>query len=125
MNKLLIFMLFIFLTGCNSMKERPPIERADELVLNTVEICEPDEFMVHDRPDPISTLPVTFFVVTSPDDTLEFFTTNESGLIIKIEDYENLGLNMQEILRYIKQSNDLLYLYENKEWYNNNTKALA
>ena len=114
MNKLII-LLFVLLASCTTLKERAPIEEAEDLVVSVVEICEPDDFLIHDRPEPITTLPVTFMVVTSPDDAVEFFTINEAGLLIKIKDYENLGLNMQEILRYIRQSNDLLDLYEGKE----------
>lgn len=111
MIKFIAIILTTLLVGCSTFKN---IEKASELNVNTVEICAKEEFIKHERPESINMLPVKFFVITNPDDTIQFFTTNEAGVLITIKNYENLGLNMQEVLRYIRQSNDLLDIYEEK-----------
>lgn len=114
MNKILVAALALLITGCASISSRPSIEKSEPITANTVEICEQEEFKIFDRPTPITTLPVEFMVITNKDDTVNFFATNEAGVLMSIKSYENLGLNMQEIIRYLHQSNDLLDQYESK-----------
>jgi len=69
------------------------------------------------RPRGIDTYPINFFAVTE-ENFEEFkatFTDEYTDLVffaLSVPDYENLSLNMAEILRFIEQQTSLLIYYE-------------
>lgn len=70
-----------------------------------------------ERPVPVKTSPVKFYVVT-PENKAEFerkFLQEDDSLVyyaISVESFENLSKNFSEAIRYISQMNEIVQYYE-------------
>ena len=108
MKNLLIASALISLTGCSSIPglvqvDAQPVERPP-LVLPV--------------PDTITTKPVEWIVVT-PDNVEEVFkdlqssNTNVVLFAVTDEGYENLSLNIAELMKLVKQQKAIIAAYKN------------
>ena len=108
MKNLLIALALISLTGCSSIPglvqvDAQPVERPP-LVLPV--------------PDTITTKPVEWIVVT-PDNAEEVFkdlqssNTNVVLFAVTDEGYENLSLNIAELMKLVKQQKAIIAAYKN------------
>ncbi len=70
--------------------------------------------VLYQRPVPISLNAVEFNVLSAEDQTryADFIARYGAGICLSPQAYENLGINMQEVLRYIRQMNALVEQYE-------------
>lgn len=90
MNKLFIMIVVFGLFGCTKQIQKEYVKPNLK-----VHIVEP--------PTPLVLKPVKFKVITSP----------ETNLVLSFKDYENLSLNMADIVEYIKNQNNIIRYYEN------------
>ena len=108
MKNLLIASALISLTGCSSIPglvqvDAQPVERPP-LVLPV--------------PDTITTKPVEWIIVT-PDNAEEVFkdlqssNTNVVLFAVTDEGYENLSLNIAELMKLVKQQKAIIAAYKN------------
>ena len=108
MKNLLIALALISLTGCSSIPgfvqvDTQPVERPP-LVLPV--------------PDTITAKPVKWIVVT-PDNAEEVFkdlqSSNTSVVLFAVTDegYENLSLNIAELMKLVKQQKAIIAAYKN------------
>ena len=108
MKNLLIASALISLTGCTSIPsilqvDAQPVERAP-LVLPV--------------PDTITTKPVEYIIVT-PDNGEEVFkdlqssNTNVVLFAVTDEGYQNLSLNIAELMKLVKQQKAIIAAYKN------------
>ena len=104
----LVLPLLLSSGACSSIK--------DVLEVKTVEIER--NIPIQKRPRPLSLNDVHFYVVT-PDTRQNFetrFEKENGGLVyyaLSVRNYEDLGLNFAEVIRYIKQAQATLQFYEN------------
>ena len=105
-----LLLLCLLLTNCGYLR-KPEKER----VVQTVEVQK--NIPVQSRPKPVDMNDVKFYVVT--DENYEefkekFMKTNNDYVfyVVSVHDYENLALNMSELLRYIKQQKETIVYYE-------------
>ena len=101
--KYFIPLLCVFLVGCG----------ADSLHIDTapvkISIIQPT------APAPVSMLPVEFKVInkTNQNSQLpELLSNNSAFIAMTARDYENLSLNLADIVRYIKQQQGIIKYYE-------------
>lgn len=109
MNKLVItgiaFLGILTLSACTT---------TDRIEVSTVE--EQLNISIVDRPRPLNLNDVNFRVVSAAN-LEEFVREYENGndqawFMISPRDYENLALNLAELRRYIRQSNEIIVYYE-------------
>ena len=106
--KLCLVLPLLLSSGCSSFK--------DVLEVKTVEIER--SIPIQKRPRPLSLNDVHFYVVT-PDTRQNFetrFEKQNGGLVyyaLSVRNYEDLGLNFAEVIRYIRQAQATLQFYEN------------
>mgnify|MGYP006408804111 FL=1 len=104
----LVLPLLLSSGACSSIK--------DVLEVKTVEIER--NIPIQKRPRPLSLNDVHFYVVT-PDTRQNFetrFEKQNGGLVyyaLSVRNYEDLGLNFAEVIRYIRQAQATLQFYEN------------
>ena len=104
----LVLPLLLSSGACSSIK--------DVLEVKTVEIER--SIPIQKRPRPLSLNDVHFYVVT-PDTRQNFetrFEKQNGGLVyyaLSVRNYEDLGLNFAEVIRYIRQAQATLQFYEN------------
>ena len=97
-------------SGCSSFKDVLPVE------IKTVEIER--NIPIQKRPRPLSLNDVHFYVVT-PDTRQNFetrFEKENGGLVyyaLSVRNYEDLGLNFADVIRYIREQNAILSYFEN------------
>lgn len=108
--KLCLVLPLLLSSGCSSFKDILPVE------IKTVEIER--SIPIQKRPRPLSLNDVHFYVVT-PDTRQNFetrFEKQNGGLVyyaLSVRNYEDLGLNFAEVIRYIRQAQATLQFYEN------------
>lgn len=90
MSRLFIILIIFGLLGCTKQIQKEYIK--PNLKVHIVE-----------RPTPLVLKPVKFKVITTP----------ETNLLLSFKDYENLSLNMADIIEYIKNQNNIILYYEN------------
>lgn len=105
-----LLLLCLLLTNCGYLRKPEK-----EIVVQTVEVQK--NIPVQSRPKPVEMNDVKFYVVT--DENYEefkekFMKTNNDYVfyVVSVHDYENLALNMSELLRYIKQQKETIVYYE-------------
>ncbi len=105
-----LLLLCLLLTNCGYLRKPEK-----EIVVQTVEVQK--NIPVQSRPKPVDMNDVKFYVVT--DENYEefkekFMKTNNDYVfyVVSVHDYENLALNMSELLRYIKQQKETIVYYE-------------
>ena len=86
-----------------------------EIIVQTVEVEK--KIPIQSRPKPIDMNGVKFYVVTEEnfEQFKEKFSKENSDYVFyatSVHDYENLALNMAEIVRYIKQQKQIIIYYE-------------
>ena len=105
-----LLLLTLLLSSCGYLRKPEK-----EIVVQTVEVQK--NIPVQPRPKPVDMNDVKFYVVT--DENYEefkekFMKTNNDYVfyVVSVHDYENLALNMSELLRYIKQQKETIVYYE-------------
>ena len=105
-----LLLLTLVLSSCGYLRKPEK-----EIVVQTVEVQK--NIPVQSRPKPVEMNDVKFYVVT--DENYEefkekFMKTNNDYVfyVVSVHDYENLALNMSELLRYIKQQKETIVYYE-------------
>jgi len=105
-----LLLLTLLLSSCGYLRKPEK-----EIVVQTVEVQK--NIPVQSRPKPVDMNDVKFYVVT--DENYEefkekFMKTNNDYVfyVVSVHDYENLALNMSELLRYIKQQKETIVYYE-------------
>ena len=108
--KLCLVLPLLLSSGCSSFKDVLPVE------IKTVEIER--NIPIQKRPRPLSLNDVHFYVVT-PDTRQNFetrFEKENGGLVyyaLSVRNYEDLGLNFADVIRYIREQNAILSYFEN------------
>ena len=110
MNKLIIAILALTLTGC-SMFRKP-----EEVVVTNTVIQAPN-IPLQSSPRPINMIDIKWYTVTTDNiDEFEKNFENDNGdlvfFAISVPHYQNLSLNLAEIRRYIEQQQSIIIYYE-------------
>ncbi len=105
-----LLLLCLLLTNCGYLRKPEK-----EIVVQTVEVQK--NIPVQSRPKPVDMNDVKFYVVTDENYAEfkeKFMKTNNDYVfyVVSVHDYENLALNMSELLRYIKQQKETIVYYE-------------
>jgi len=99
----------LLFTGCGIFKTKT------ETVIETKYVSR--SIPVKEHPKPLSMHPVTFQVV-SYKNLKEFLADNKERygvavfMALDVSDYENLSLNMAELIRYVEQQQAIILYYE-------------
>lgn len=105
MINIFIMSIIMFATGCSSI-EKKDIEVIKNEKEVKVDFIHPDSVAVNDFE--------TFnFIVITKDNYKDLF--KEDGVVfiaLKTEDYKKLSRNMQEIIRIVKEQNDIILYYK-------------
>ena len=110
MNKLIIALLVLTMTGCSIFRKPEP-----EVVTRTVTVVP--EIPLKPAPRPINMTDVNWYVVTT-DNIEEFekrFENETSDLVffaLSVPHYQNLSVNLSDIRRYIEQQQAIILYYE-------------
>jgi len=111
LQKSLSLLLVILLTssGCSLLQPAPQIEVQTKFIERTIPL--------QPRPRGVSLYPTKYWAVTEAN--FEEFKLNFKGkhsdmvfFALSIPDYENLSLNMAELVRYIEQQKTVIVYYE-------------
>jgi|TARA_X000000950_G_scaffold145374_1_gene179724 hypothetical protein len=102
---LTILGILLLISGCTK-----PIEIISEPVHVPI--------IIQEHPKPVNPYPVTFKVVNENnlEEFLNEIRTIEGEVVFigfRIKDYENLSLNYQDLIRYVKQQKEIIIYYEN------------
>ena len=105
-----LLLLTLLLSSCGYLRKPEK-----EIVVQTVEVQK--VIPVQPRPKPVDMTDVKFYVVTEEnyeEFKEKFMKTNNDYVfyVVSVHDYENLALNMSELLRYIKQQKETIVYYE-------------
>ena len=105
-----LLLLCLLLTNCGYLRKPEK-----EIVVQTVEVQK--IIPIQPRPKPVEMTDVKFYVVTEEnyeEFREKFMKTNNDYVfyVVSVHDYENLALNMSELLRYIKQQKETIVYYE-------------
>ena len=105
-----LLLLTLLLSSCGFIRKPEK-----EIVVQTVEVQK--VIPVQPRPKPVDMTDVKFYVVTEEnyeEFKEKFMKTNNDYVfyVVSVHDYENLALNMSELLRYIKQQKETIVYYE-------------
>lgn len=104
MNKIfLVIFAAIFLSSCSSIKELKIFSSEDQNIL----IDKPQ------KPRPIVMRNIQWHVLTK-DRIDEYFKKNDVIIGLSTKDYESLSLNMQDIIRYLRQQKEIIEYYEKR-----------
>ena len=111
MNKLLIALLALTMTGCSWLKP--------EEVVVTRTVTVPVDIPLKPAPRPVNLTDVKWYTVTTDNiDEFEKNFENDNGdlvfFAISVPHYENLSLNLAEIRRYLEQQQAIIVYYENQ-----------
>ena len=71
------------------------------------------------RPDPVTLVAPTFYVVNSDNftqfiDKFKRKNGTETFIAISVKDYENLSISLAELKRYVDQQTEVIAYYENQ-----------
>ena len=106
---LVIVLSILFLTGCVGRPPEPEIKTVDKVEKTTVPVVS--------RPKPLQLIDTRVRVVTS--DTLDQFLIEYKEqygevafVVLSMQDYENLALNIADIRRFINQQTEIIVYYE-------------
>ena len=105
-----LLLLTLLLSSCGYLRKPEK-----EIVVQTVEVQK--VIPVQPQPKPVDMTDVKFYVVTEEnyeEFKEKFMKTNNDYVfyVVSVHDYENLALNMSELLRYIKQQKETIVYYE-------------
>ena len=99
----------LFLTGCVGSPPEPEIKTVVKVEKTTVPVVS--------RPKPLQLIDTRVRVVTS--DTLEQFLKEYEEqygelafVVLSMQDYENLALNIADLRRFINQQTEIIVYYE-------------
>ena len=99
----------LFLTGCVGRPPEPEIKTVVKVEKTTVPVVS--------RPKPLQLIDTRVHVVTS--DTLDQFLLDYKEqygevafVVLSMQDYENLALNIADIRRFINQQTEIIVYYE-------------
>lgn len=108
-----VVFLFILMVGCTTI---PPVDKIEvDTHVKTIPITPPDE------PNSIVWKKVRWTVLT-PEIMEDLLIKNKKGLIdenqlvffaVTTNGYENLSVNMAEVIRYLKQQKAVIMYYKN------------
>lgn len=103
-----LILSLLLLSSCSSKPEKE--------IVTVTEVIKP-QIAVVERPKPISTGKVEWYVVTEQnfEEFKERFVKDNGNFVfyvISVRDYENLIINMAEIKRYIEQQKEIIVYYE-------------
>ena len=106
-----LLLLSVLLGACAGSNSEP----ITETVVQTRVIEQ--NIPLQSRPDPVNLRSVRFYVVIEEnleEFRSEFLQTNNElvFVVLSIDDYEDLSLNLAELTRYIEQQNSVLVYYE-------------
>ena len=110
MNKLIIALLVLTMTGCSIFRKPEP-----EIITRTVTVAP--NIPLKPAPRPIDMTDVNWYVVTT-DNIEEFekrFENETSDLVffaLSVPHYQNLSVNLSDIRRYIEQQQAIILYYE-------------
>ena len=112
MNKLIIALLVLTMTGCSVFR------KPEEVVVTNTVIKAPD-IPLQSQPRPINMIDIKWYTVTTDNiDEFEKNFENDNGdlvfFAISVPHYQNLSLNLAEIRRYIEQQQSIIIYYENQ-----------
>ena len=112
MNKLIITILALTLTGC-SMFRKP-----EEVVVTNTVIRAPN-IPLQPSPRPVNMIDIKWYTVTTDNiDEFEKNFENDNGdlvfFAISVPHYQNLSLNLAEIRRYLEQQQSIIIYYEDQ-----------
>tara|TARA_A100001011_G_scaffold158279_1_gene166719 strand:- start:385 stop:786 length:402 start_codon:yes stop_codon:yes gene_type:complete len=106
---LVIVLSILFLTGCVGRPPEPEIKTVVKVEKTTVPVVS--------RPKPLQLIDTRVRVVTS--DTLDQFLIEYKEqygevafVVLSMQDYENLALNIADIRRFINQQTEIIVYYE-------------
>ena len=112
MNKLIITLLVLTMTGCSVFR------KPEEVVVTNTVIKAPD-IPLQPQPRPINMIDIKWYTVTT-DNIGEFeknFENDNGDLVffaISVPHYQNLSLNLAEIRRYLEQQQSIIIYYEDQ-----------
>ena len=112
MNKLIIALLVLTMTGC-SLLSKP-----EEVVVTRTVIQAPN-IPLQPQPRPINMVDIKWYTVTTDNiDEFEKNFENDNGdlvfFAISVPHYQNLSLNLAEIRRYLEQQQAIIVYYEDQ-----------
>ena len=112
MNKLIIALLALTLTGCSAFR------KPEEVVVTNTVIQAPN-IPLQTSPRPVNMIDIKWYTVTTDniDDFEKNFENDNGDLVffaISVPHYQNLSLNLAEIRRYIEQQQAIIIYYENQ-----------
>lgn len=112
MNKLIIALLVLTMTGCSVFR------KPEEVVVTNTVIKAPD-IPLQPSPRPVNMIDIKWYTVTTDNiDEFEKNFENDNGdlvfFAISVPHYENLSLNLAEIRRYLQQQQAIIIYYENQ-----------
>ena len=112
MNKLIIALLVLTMTGCSIFRKPEP-----EIITRTVTVAP--NIPLKPTPRPINMTDVNWYVVTT-DNIQEFekrFENDNSDLVffaLSVPHYQNLSVNLADIRRYLEQQQAIILYYESQ-----------
>ena len=109
LQSLSLLLLLIVSSGCSLLQTPPQIEVQTKFIERAIPI--------QPRPRGVSLYPTKYWAVTEAnfEEFKEKFTTTHADMVffaLSIPDYENLSLNMAELVRYIEQQKTVIVYYE-------------
>lgn len=102
--KLAINFTFLLLAGCSTAPTPIP---PDVFV-------PPQNREIYPRPLPLTLRPIEWAVLSAqqPDTYTLFFSQHDAAMCLPTKGYEGLSLNMQEMIRFLKEQKALVEVYE-------------
>ena len=112
MNKLIMALLALTMTGCSFLS------KPEEVVVTNTVIKAPN-IPLQPSPRPVNMIDITWYTVTTDNiDEFEKNFENDNGDVvffaISVPHYQNLSLNLAEIRRYIEQQQSIIIYYEDQ-----------
>ena len=112
MNKLIIALLVLTMTGCSVFR------KPEEVVITNTVIQAPN-IPLQPSPRPVNMIDIKWYTVTTDNiDEFEKNFENDNGdlvfFAISVPHYQNLSLNLAEIRRYLEQQQAIIIYYEDQ-----------
>ena len=112
MNKLIIVLLVLTMTGCSAFR------KPEEVVVTNTVIKAPN-IPLQPSPRPVNMIDIKWYTVTTDNiDEFEKNFENDNGdlvfFAISVPHYQNLSLNLAEIRRYLEQQQSIIIYYEDQ-----------
>jgi hypothetical protein len=112
MNKLIIALLVLTMTGCSTFR------KPEEVVVTNTVIKAPN-IPLQPSPRPVNMIDIKWYTVTTDNiDEFEKNFENDNGdlvfFAISVPHYQNLSLNLAEIRRYLEQQQAIIIYYEDQ-----------